>query len=327
MDDVIGYARAVLAATPERWRELAKTIPGDLLERAPKSGEWSALDCLRHLADTERWVFPVRVRAYLAGADFAAFDPDAEGSHSGEQPAIALAAELARLRDGSLALLETLTAADLERTARHAELGSVTLGEMLHEWAAHDLMHTVQAERALMQPFIAGTGPWRSYFTDHDANPLTKSDAILARRAIQFSSLRGEYGCFSNFAAYPITLKGKLWPTNEHYFQAQKFAGTAHEEAVRLAKTPKLAANMGRSRERPLRADWEQAKDTIMEEAVRAKFTQHADLRRMLLATGDAEIVEHRAKDSYWGDGPDGTGKSMLGRILMRVRDELRAAG
>lgn len=325
MEQVIGNVRAVLAATPSRWRELTRTIPGDLLERAPRAGEWPALDCLRHLVDTERWVFPVRVRAFLAGEDFAAFDPDAEGSHSGEQPA-ALAEEFARLRGESLALLGELTAADLARTARHAELGIVSLSEMLHEWAAHDLMHTVQAERALMQPFIAGTGPWRSYFTDHDANP---PEAIAARagRAIRFSSLHGEYGCFSNFAAYPVTLKGRVWPTNEHYFQAQKFAGTEHEEAVRLAKTPKLAANMGRSRERPLRADWEQAKDGIMAEVVRAKFTQHADLRRILLETGDATIVEHRAKDSYWGDGPDGSGKNMLGRILMRVRDELRQEG
>ena len=56
----------------------------------------------------------------------------------------------------------------LERTAVHADLGQVTLDEMLHEWVGHDLGHTVQAERALMQPFIAGSGPWRSFFEDHD---------------------------------------------------------------------------------------------------------------------------------------------------------------
>ncbi|MGW8252050.1 MAG: hypothetical protein ACWGO1_15525, partial [Anaerolineales bacterium] len=66
-----------------------------------------------------------------------------------------------------LALLETLTPADLPRTAVHAELGVVTLEEMLNEWAAHDLMHTVQAERALMQPYIDGCSPWQVFFTDH----------------------------------------------------------------------------------------------------------------------------------------------------------------
>ncbi len=62
-----------------------------------------------------------------------------------------------------------------------------------------------------------------------------------------------------------------------------------------------------------------------MHEAVLTKFTQHADLREILLGTGDAVIVEHTANDSYWGDGGDGSGKNKLGQILMRVRDELRS--
>ena len=47
----------------------------------------------------------------------------------------------------------------------------MTLGELLHEWAAHDLNHTVQAERALMQPLIQGSGPWQLYFADHKLSP------------------------------------------------------------------------------------------------------------------------------------------------------------
>lgn len=141
---------------------------------------------------------------------------------------------------------------------------------------------------------------------------------------ILFASLKGEYGCFSNFAPYPITLKEKVWPTSEHYFQAQKFAETEHEEAIRLAKSPLVAARMGRSRQRPLRGDWDEVKDAVMLAALRAKFTQHADLRETLLATGDVLIVEHRARDTYWGDGPDGSGPNMLGLLLMRVREELR---
>jgi ribA/ribD-fused uncharacterized protein len=148
---------------------------------------------------------------------------------------------------------------------------------------------------------------------------------VAASGVVEFNSLRDEYGFCSNFAPTPILLKGRVWPTVEHYFQAQKFAGTPHEETIRLAKTPMVAARMGRSRQRPLRAEWETAKDAIMLEAVHAKFSQHADLRAKLLATGDAHIVEHRARDGYWGDGPDGSGKNMLGQILMRVREELRA--
>ena len=51
---------------------------------------------------------------------------------------------------------------------------------------------------------------------------------------INFYRTGDEYGCFSNFAAYPIDLKGKVWPTTEHYFQAQKFAWSAPRKLVRV---------------------------------------------------------------------------------------------
>jgi N-glycosidase YbiA len=141
---------------------------------------------------------------------------------------------------------------------------------------------------------------------------------------IQFYSTREPYGAFSNFAAYPIVCKGLRWPTSEHYFQAQKFAGTDHEKAIRRIASPTLAARMGRSRQRPLRYDWESVKDGVMLEALRAKFTQHPALRDRLLGTGDALIVEHTSRDAYWGDGGDGRGRNMLGRLLTRMREELR---
>ena len=144
------------------------------------------------------------------------------------------------------------------------------------------------------------------------------------QKVINFYSTKDEYGCFSNFSAHPIELKGKIWKTSEHYFQAQKFAGTEHEEEIRLTTSPMVAARMGRNRQKPLRKDWEIAKDDIMREALRAKFTQHKDLREMLLSTGNALLVEHTKNDSYWGDGGDGSGLNMLGKLLMEVREELR---
>jgi ribA/ribD-fused uncharacterized protein len=141
---------------------------------------------------------------------------------------------------------------------------------------------------------------------------------------IHFYSTTGEFGCFSNFSRHPVFLKGKRWSTSEHYFQAQKFAGTEHEEAVRLCKTPREAANLGRSRKLPLRRDWEAVKEDVMLEALRAKFTQHEDLREILVGTGEALLVEHTANDSYWGDGGDGSGMNRLGQLLMRVREELK---
>jgi hypothetical protein len=140
---------------------------------------------------------------------------------------------------------------------------------------------------------------------------------------ILFYRQNDSYGEFSNFSAHPFKLNGRVWPTSEHYFQAQKFAGTEHEEAVRNAKTPSMAAKLGRSRSLPLRTDWETVKDDVMRTALRAKFEQHPKLKSLLLSTGDAELIEHTRNDSYWADGGDGTGKNRLGILLMELRAEL----
>lgn len=141
---------------------------------------------------------------------------------------------------------------------------------------------------------------------------------------ISFYSVQDEYGEFSNFALFPITLKGKRWPTSEHYFQAKKFLNLGDQEEIRRARTPMIAARMGRDRRRSLRGDWEAVKVSVMREALDAKFRQHADLTALLLSTGEATLVEHTENDDYWGDGGDGSGKNMLGRLLMDVRAMLR---
>lgn len=142
---------------------------------------------------------------------------------------------------------------------------------------------------------------------------------------IRFYSLNDEYGELSNFAPYPIKLRGKRWPTTEHFFQAQKFEDERDRDAVRGASTPAVAARMGRDRKRKLRRDWEAVKVSIMREALEAKFRQHPDLAALLLATGEAKLVEHTEKDDFWGDGGDGSGRNELGRLLMAVREDLRS--
>jgi ribA/ribD-fused uncharacterized protein len=142
---------------------------------------------------------------------------------------------------------------------------------------------------------------------------------------IHFYSSHGSHGCFSNFARYKVKLDGKSWKTAEHYFQAQKFLGSKKDmKDVFNAKGPMEAALIGRDKRRPLRRDWEKIKDEVMYKVVKAKFSQHSELKELLLSTGDAKIVEHTDKDSYWGDGPDGKGRNQLGKTLMRVRTEFR---
>lgn len=133
-----------------------------------------------------------------------------------------------------------------------------------------------------------------------------------------------EYGWCSNFASCPILLNSQLWPTTEHYYQAMKYAGLPYAEIVRQAYSPMVSKVLTRDLQHAPRSDWDDVKDAVMLEAVRAKFMQHSHLRALLLATGDAELVEHTVNDSYWGDAGDGSGRNQLGRTLMQVRDEIR---
>jgi len=163
-------AYAVLSTTPRRWQQLTGALSHELLTSAPAPGEWSALQCLQHLLDAEQHLFPLRLRKLLAGENFSDFDPaQATAAPPAQEPAL-LAAALGQAREESLALIESVTDGDLGRTAQHPRAGIVTLAELLQTWAAHDLMHTVQAERALMQPLILSSGPWRPFFRDHDVN-------------------------------------------------------------------------------------------------------------------------------------------------------------
>jgi hypothetical protein len=168
LNTLIEQVQAVLTTTPERWQRLVGTLPNDLLARPPAAGEWPAIRCLQHLLDTERLVFPVRLHAFLTEQAFVDFDPNRQHSDLGVQTPEQLAAAFSQARKASLALLGQVKDDDLGRTAQHPKLGTVTLAELLHTWAAHDLNHTIQAERALIQPFMLGSGPWRSFFRDHE---------------------------------------------------------------------------------------------------------------------------------------------------------------
>ena len=166
MANDLNTIKSILQTTPARWAALTAALPAELLAARPAAAEWSALECLVHLLDTEA-IFQTRLQAFLSGHDFAAFNPDAQGSKAGPETRPAeLAARFEHLRQASLAALAAITPADLPRTARHAELGLVTLAQMVNEWAAHDLNHTLQGEKALIQPFIAQCGPWQVYFQD-----------------------------------------------------------------------------------------------------------------------------------------------------------------
>lgn len=165
MDNPIETVCAMLSKTPGRWLELTQALPEEQLTRRPAPGEWSAVECLQHIVDSER-VYQFRLACFRDGIDFPNFDPQQDGAPASGS-AQALAAALATLRAEGLRTLARIGEDDLERRVRHAELGPVTLREMLNNWAAHDLNHTMQAERALMQPYLLECGPWIRFYGEH----------------------------------------------------------------------------------------------------------------------------------------------------------------
>lgn len=140
--------------------------------------------------------------------------------------------------------------------------------------------------------------------------------------AIKFYKIKDPHGYMSNFYRARIFIEGKWWDTIEHYYQALKTCDLDEQDRVRKAKTPKEARELGQKVQ--LRSDFDILKDSIMKKCVLAKFVQHHDIREQLLATNDEILIEDSPVDYYWGCGADGSGKNMLGKILMEVRGELR---
>ena len=134
----------------------------------------------------------------------------------------------------------------------------------------------------------------------------------------------GEYSFLSNFYECDVEFEGKLYPSAEHAFQAAKSTDPAVRAKIASKPTPGQAKRSGRRVE--LRPDWDYIKDAVMEEVVRDKFKRNENLRFRLLETGDQELIEgNRWNDQYWGvDINKNRGQNRLGKILMKIRKELR---
>ena len=137
----------------------------------------------------------------------------------------------------------------------------------------------------------------------------------------RIDSFKGPHGFLSNFWPSEVVLDGQRFPTVEHAYQASKVLSTKERERIMLASTPAAAKRMGRRL--ALRPDWDEAKLSVMRGLVGQKF-EIPGLRDLLLATGDAELVEgNRWGDTFWGEC-EGVGLNHLGRILMCVRGAAR---
>lgn len=134
-------------------------------------------------------------------------------------------------------------------------------------------------------------------------------------------SFRNEYFFLSNFYPCLVRLDGITYPSSEHAYVAMKSIN--HNERIRISKMKKPgdAKKYGRTLKRP---DWDEIKLDIMYKILLCKFTQNEDLKEKLLSTGDLEIVERNNwNDTFYGVC-DGKGENHLGKLLMKVREELK---
>lgn len=136
------------------------------------------------------------------------------------------------------------------------------------------------------------------------------------------ASFLGPYRWLSNFHPAPVVLDGVTYPTVEHAFQAAKTLDPLERRRMLLQPNPGKVKRLGqRVRKRP---DWKAVRLSVMFELLRQKFA-HAPLRQALLETGDAVLIEGNVwGDVYWGQC-GGVGQNHLGKLLMRVREEVRA--
>lgn len=114
-----------------------------------------------------------------------------------------------------------------------------------------------------------------------------------------------------------------MYPSVEHAFHAAKTLNREYKIKIANIPTPSHAKRIGKILD--IRSDWEEVKIQIMTEIVHCKFTQNPILKKRLLNTGNAELIEGNTwNDTFWGVCR-GKGENWLGKILMQVREELRS--
>ena len=112
--------------------------------------------------------------------------------------------------------------------------------------------------------------------------------------------------------------------TAEYAYQAAKFSNPVVIEEIRNARSARDAKKIAHDHDKEKRANWDEIKLSVMEDILRAKLYQHDYIKKKLLATGDAELVEDSPTDPFWGRGPDGKGLNHCGKIWMKLRRKLR---
>ena len=158
----------VLARTPEVLRSLLANLPEPWITATEGEGTWSPFDVVGHLIHGERTDWIPRVEHILRHGEavpFPPFDRFAMFETSRGRTLAELLDTFAELRASNIGRLRGLLtpASDLGRPGTHPELGTVTLGQHLSTWVAHDLSHIGQIVRVMARRYATAVGPWRRY--------------------------------------------------------------------------------------------------------------------------------------------------------------------
>ncbi len=141
---------------------------------------------------------------------------------------------------------------------------------------------------------------------------------------IKIPYYENSYFCFSNFSAHKILFGNTVYSTTEHAFHAQKFEDESIVDEVKNATSPLEALRIGKLYKSKRKPNWNEIKLDVMYEVQKEKIKQHPDVREALITTGNEEIVEDSPDDDFWGNGKDGNGQNQFGKILMKIREELK---
>jgi hypothetical protein len=160
-------ATAVLARTPSVLDALLTGYPPEWIHRNDGPGTWSAYDIVGHLLEGEFANWLPRAEMIIEYGTERTFEPfDREAMLGRErEPVDGLLSRFRAARTASLDRLSALglAAADLDRVGTHPEFGTVTLGQLLATWVAHDLTHTAQMAEVLARRYRTDVGPYRAY--------------------------------------------------------------------------------------------------------------------------------------------------------------------
>ena len=138
---------------------------------------------------------------------------------------------------------------------------------------------------------------------------------------INFVENRWHY--LSPFSAHEIELSGVVYKTAEHAYQTLRMVPDAQKK-IRETKSPLDAWRLAQKCKKENKLDSAVNKDELMEQIFRAKLVQHSDIKDILLESEDRELLKVYDTDYYWGTGADGSGENKMGKLWMKLRDELQ---